>query len=64
MPNSSRTDIESTLRDAERVIQDETRWELSEAETAAIGRVVMKPPKVNAAARAAEEFSTDIEIRS
>lgn len=49
---------------AERVVADETRWQLDEGETKAILKLLANPPKPNAAARKAASLAADVEIRS
>ena len=49
---------------AERVVADETRWQLDEDETKAILKLLANPPKPNAAARKAAALAADVVIRS
>ena len=49
---------------AERVVADETRWQLDEGEAKAILKLLAKPPKPNAAARKAATLAADVTIRS
>ena len=57
--------LEVVSREAERVLEDETRWKLSLAESAKIQQLLAKPPAVNAAAKkAAKDLATHVRIRS
>lgn len=57
--------LEVVSREAERVLEEETRWKLSLAESEKIQRLLAKPPAINAAARkAAEDLATHVRIRS
>lgn len=49
---------------AERVVADETRWQLDEGETKALLKLLANPPKPNAAARKAAAIAADVVIRS
>jgi uncharacterized protein (DUF1778 family) len=49
---------------AERIVADETRWQLDEDETKAILKLLANPPKANAAARKAAALAADVVIRS
>ena len=57
--------LEVVSREAERVLEEETRWKLSLAESEKIQRLLANPPAVNAAAKkAAEDLATHVHIRS
>lgn len=56
--------LESAREAAERVIAEESRWRLDEAETRKMLRLLSRPPRPNAAARRAQALSADVEIRS
>lgn len=57
--------LEVVSREAERVLEEETRWKLSLAESAKIQHLLAKPPAVNAAAKkAANDLATHVRIRS
>ena len=56
--------LEASRAAAERVIAEETRWQLDETETRKMLRMLSSPPRPNAAARKAEALSADVEIRS
>jgi uncharacterized protein (DUF1778 family) len=57
--------LEVVSRAAERVLEEETRWKLSLAESAKIQKLLAKPPAANAAAKkAAEDLATYVRIRS
>lgn len=56
--------LEASRIAAEKVIADETRWQLDEAETAALLKLLAHPPEVNAAARKAAALAADVTIRS
>ncbi|MBX3740304.1 MAG: DUF1778 domain-containing protein [Akkermansiaceae bacterium] len=57
--------LEAVAREAERVLEEETRWKLSLAESAKIQRLLAKPPAPNAAAKkAAKDLATHVRIRS
>jgi uncharacterized protein (DUF1778 family) len=57
--------LEVVSREAERVLEEETRWKLSLAESEKIQRLLAKPPAINAAARkAAKDLATHVRIRS
>ena len=57
--------LEAARAAAERVIAEETRWQLDEAETRTILDLLAKPPKPNAAARKAAALATaDVTVRS
>lgn len=56
--------LEAARAAAERVIADETRWQLDEAETRTLLGLLANPPKPNAAARkAAAVADADVTIR-
>ena len=56
--------LEVVSREAERVLEEETRWKLSLAESAKIQQLLAKPPAVNAAAKkAAKDMATHVRIR-
>lgn len=57
--------LEVVSREAERVLEEETRWKLSLAESAKIQRLLANPPALNAAAKmAAKDLASDVTIRS
>lgn len=57
--------LEVVSREAERVLEEETRWKMSLAEFDKIQRLLAKPPAVNAAAKkAAKDLTTHVRIRS
>ena len=57
--------LEAARAAAERVVSEETRWQLGEAETRTILGLLAKPPKPNAAARkAAALAASDVTVRS
>jgi uncharacterized protein (DUF1778 family) len=57
--------LEVVSREAERVLEEETRWKLSLAESAKIQQLLAKPPAVNTAAKkAAKDLATHVRIRS
>lgn len=56
--------LEAARSAAERVITDETRWQLDEVETRAILGLLAKPPKPNQAARKAAALAADVTVRS
>lgn len=57
--------LEVVSREAERVLEEETRWKLSLAESEKIQQMLAKPPKVNAAAKkAAQDLAAHVRIRS
>ncbi len=57
--------LEAARSAAEKVIAEETRWRLDEAETDAILKLLAHPPKPNAASRkAAALAAADVTIRS
>lgn len=56
--------VDSAQRAAERVIEEDTRWRLYEAETSKLAALLGDPPHVNAAARTAQALAADVEIRS
>ncbi|HSP41583.1 MAG TPA: DUF1778 domain-containing protein [Luteolibacter sp.] len=56
--------LEAARAAAERVIAEEARWQLDEAETREMLRLLSNPPKPNAAARKAEALAQDVTIRS
>jgi uncharacterized protein (DUF1778 family) len=57
--------LDAASREAERVLEEETRWKLSSEESAAIRQLLVKPPAINAAARkAAKDLATHVRIRS
>lgn len=49
---------------AERVIAEETRWQLDESETRTLLKLLANPPKPNSAARRAAVLAADVIIRS
>jgi uncharacterized protein (DUF1778 family) len=56
--------LEAARAAAERVIAEESRWQLDESETREMLRLLARPPKPNAAARKAEALTADVTIRS
>lgn len=57
--------LEVASREAERVLEEETRWKLSLAESAKIQQLLAKPPAVNSAAKeAANDLASHVRIRS
>lgn len=57
--------LEAASREAERVLEEETRWKLSNEESATIRQLLAKPPLINAAARkAAKDLAAHVRIRS
>ena len=56
--------IETVRTAAERVVAEETRWQLDESETQALLKLLAHPPKPNAAARKAAALTADVTIRS
>ena len=57
--------IEAVSREAERVLEEETRWKLGQEESARIQRLLVKPPAINAAAKkAARDLDAHVRIRS
>lgn len=57
--------VETVSREAERVIEEETRWKLSMKEAAKIQRLLARPPTINAAAKkAAKDLAAHVRIRS
>jgi uncharacterized protein (DUF1778 family) len=57
--------LEAARVAAERVIAEETRWQLDEAETRTLLGLLSNPPKPNAAARKAAALAdADVTIRS
>ncbi len=56
--------LEAARNAAEKVIAEETRWQLDETETAAMLKLLANPPKPNAAARKAAALVADVTIRS
>ena len=56
--------LEAARSAAERVIAEESRWQLDEAESREMLRCLSHPPKANAAARKAESLAADVSIRS
>jgi uncharacterized protein (DUF1778 family) len=57
--------LEAASKEAERVLEEETRWRLSSEEAATIRQLLVKPPAINAAARkAAKDLATHVRIRS
>jgi len=57
--------LETVSREAERVLEEETRWKLSMEESARIQRLLAKPPAINAAAKkAAKDLAAHVRIRS
>lgn len=56
--------LEAARTAAERVIAEESRWQLDEEETREMMRLLSNPPKPNSAARKAEALAADVTIRS
>lgn len=56
--------VGSAQREAERVIEEETRWRLDADETSRLATLLAHPPKLNRAARKAQTLAADVEIRS
>jgi uncharacterized protein (DUF1778 family) len=57
--------LEVVSREAERVLEEETRWKLSLAESAKIQRLLTSPPTLNTSAKkAAKDLATNVTIRS
>jgi len=57
--------LETVAREAERVLEEETRWRMSIEESAKIQRLLVKPPAINAAAKkAAKDLAAHVSIRS
>ena len=56
--------LEAAQAAAERVIAEETRWQLDESETRTIMGLLARPPKLNSAARKAAALAEDVTIRS
>lgn len=56
--------LEAARSAAERVVTEETRWQLGESETRAMLKLLANPPKPNAAARKAAALAADVTIRS
>lgn len=56
--------LEAARAAAERVIAEETCWQLGETETQKMLRLLSSPPSPNACARKAESLSADVEIHS
>lgn len=56
--------LEAARTAAERVIAEETRWQLDESETRTIMGLLARPPKLNSAARKAAALAEDVTIRS
>jgi uncharacterized protein (DUF1778 family) len=57
--------LETVSREAERVLEEETRWKLSVEESSRIQRLLAKPPAINAAAKkAAKDLAAHVRIRS
>lgn len=57
--------VEAVSKEAERVIEEETRWRMSEEECAKIQRLLARPPVINAAAKkAAKNLAANVRIRS
>ena len=57
--------LDAASQEAERVIEEETRWRLSAEESERIQRLLAKPPRINAAAsKAAKDLATHVRIRS
>jgi uncharacterized protein (DUF1778 family) len=56
--------LEAARSAAERVITEETRWQLDEAETRAMRDLLAKPPKLNKAARKAAALAADVTVRA
>lgn len=56
--------LEAARVAAERVIAEDSRWQLDEAETRTLCKLLANPPKPNAAARKAAVLAADVTIRS
>lgn len=57
--------LEAAAQEAERVIEEETRWRLSAEQSQRIQQLLAKPPKLNSAARrAASDLAAHVRIRS
>jgi uncharacterized protein (DUF1778 family) len=57
--------LEAASHAAARVLEEETRWRMGTEESAVIQRMLLKPPRVNAAAtEAAKRLAADVRIRS
>ena len=56
--------LEAARAAAERVVTEETRWQLGESETSALLKLLANPPKPNTAARKAAALAADVTIRS
>jgi uncharacterized protein (DUF1778 family) len=57
--------LEVVTREAERVLEEEKYWNMSEAAAEQLQRLLAKPPAVNAAARkAAKDLAAHVRIRS
>jgi uncharacterized protein (DUF1778 family) len=57
--------LEVVSREAERVLEEETRWKMSLAESAKIQQLLARPPVANSAAKkAANDLATHVRIRS
>ena len=57
--------LEIVSREADRVLEEETRWKLGIEESAKIQHLLAKPPLVNAAAKqAAKDLADHVRIRS
>ena len=57
--------LDVVSREAERVLEEETRWKMSVEEAATIQRLLAKPPAINAAAKkAAKDLAAHVRIRS
>ena len=57
--------LEVVSREAERVLEEETRWRMSVEEAATLQRLLAKPPAINAAAKkAAKDLAAHVRIRS
>jgi uncharacterized protein (DUF1778 family) len=57
--------IEIMTREANRVVEEESRWKLGTEEAEKIQKLLIKPPAINAAARkAAKDLAAHVRIRS
>jgi uncharacterized protein (DUF1778 family) len=57
--------VDAASKEAERVIEEESRWRLGLEEANTIRRLLESPPRVNAAARkAAADLAANVRIRS
>lgn len=57
--------LETVSREAARVLEEESRWQMSAEESARIQQLLANPPGINAAARkAAKNLATHVRIRS